>query len=146
MNNKEIAKFLNSIIRGVKFEFRFGCDKTCEGSPALVDKRGIIWLNRSIFKTYKIISQKGLLMHEVGHILYGWHDEEKHYIEELGAQLMAMSIARKNKWKRIYKELENTLTKWSKEFTWNEKHGSYRTYIKASKTFKRMKKKTIQRI
>lgn len=135
MNN-----FLNSIVPGIKFDLRYGSNRQCEGSPAAVDYKYIIWVNRETFPKFTSEEQKTIILHEVGHILAG---ETKGVVDsELYAQIMAISIAKKNGWKKLHKSLEDMIMQeWRNEFKWNDKKGAFRRYILAGRKYKCLKEK-----
>ena len=134
MNRKQISNFLNQIIPGIKFDFRYVSDRWCEGSPAAVNNECIICLNRKTFRTFPDLEQKGILMHEVGHILIG--DFKSAVDVEYFAQIMALGLAKKNGWKKIYQELHRSFNEWAEDFGWNAEHGTFRRYILAGKRYK----------
>ena len=139
MNKRTIRNFLDRIIPGLHFEFRYGSNKFCEDSPAAVDEDCTIWINKDTFKRFEEIEQKGILMHEVGHILIG--DFKSVVDNEYFAQIMALGIARKNGWKKLYKEVRRTFHEWAYEFQWNDNHGDFRRYILAGKRYECLKDK-----
>lgn len=133
MKKKQIKEFLNSIIKGVCFNFKIGNNYQCEGYPAAVDNKNSIWINNKQFNNFSIIEQKAMLLHEVGHILAGsrW---KRLGMDEYKAQAIAIEIARKNKWIRIKNQLIKDITEWG-EWSWN-KDKEHRRYIIANKFFK----------
>lgn len=139
MNRKQISNFLDKILPGIKFDFKFGSDKQCEGCPALVDFRGMIWINKYTFKYYTRVEQKGILMHEVGHLLIG--DFKSPVDAEFYAQVVAIQLAKRNKWSKIRAELKETLIQWANDYSWNTRKGEYRKYILAGRRYKCLKDK-----
>ena len=78
-------------------------------------------------------------MHEVGHILVG---EYKSVVDsEYFAQIMALGLAKKNRWKKLEQEIDRTFYEWAEDFKWNDKHGEFRRYISAGKRYKCLKEK-----
>lgn len=139
MNRRQIRNFLNSIVPGIQFDFRYGSNRQCENSPAAVDTDCTIWLNRDTFHNFPEVEQKGILMHEVGHILIG--DFKSAVDMEYFAQVMALGLAKKNGWKKLYQELRRTFDEWANDFKWNAEHGVFRRYILAGKRYKCLKDK-----
>jgi hypothetical protein len=133
MNRRQISNFLDQIIPGIKFDFRYGSPRMCGDSPAAVDERSIIWLNRRTFRTFSEMEQKGILMHEVGHILIG--DFKSPVDCEYFAQIMAIGLAKKNKWKKLCIELQREFHEWAHDFNWNDEQGIFRRYILAGRKF-----------
>jgi hypothetical protein len=80
------------------------------------------------------IEVKALLLHELGHVAtHGKCDSEDEYL----AHKWAMKIARKNKLKKVYEELQKLLDEWL-ELKWNEDKGAYRSHIRASRKLKKI--------
>lgn len=139
MNRQQISDFLKKAYSKKEFKFKYGSNRQCEGSPAAVDNNNTIWINRFRFKYYKPIEQKGILLHEIGHVLIGRLQSEVN--SELWAHIIAIKLAKKNKWKKIQKELEKTITDWVTDYKWNEQNGVYRKYILAGRKYLCQEKK-----
>lgn len=139
MNRKQISNFLDKVLPGIKFDFRFGSNKQCEQCPALVDFKGMIWINKYQFKFYTEVEQKGILMHEVGHLLIG--DFKSTVDAEFYAQAVAIQLAKRNKWSKVRAELKETFMQWATDYSWNAHRGEYRRYILAGRRYKCLKDK-----
>jgi len=141
MNRKQVTKFLDSIMPGIVFTYKLVDSKACGDSPAAVDSDCEIWINTDLFFTqYSDIEQRGILLHEVGHILIG--DFKSKSDMEYYAQLMAICIAKANGWRKLFKELDKTITEWV-DYKWKENHSEYRRYITAGKKYANGKRNGI---
>lgn len=140
MKQKQISNFLDTVLPGIKFTWKYGSNFQCEGSPAAVDIDCVIWINRTMFPRFEELEQKTILLHEVGHVLSG---PFKSYVDtELCAQLVALGIAKKNGWNKLFRALDEMIyVEWRTEFSWNAKHGAFRRYILAGKKYKCLKDK-----
>jgi len=133
MNRKQISNFLDSIIPKVKFNFRYGTNLTCCNSPAACESNSIIWINTDMFFNYSSIEQKGILLHEVGHILS--LNIKNPVNAEYTAQLLALQIAKSKGWKRIFNDLDNMISNWATDYSWNYQKGLFRRYILAGRKY-----------
>jgi hypothetical protein len=138
MNKRQISNFLNSIIPGLRFNFRYGSNYQCEKSPAAVDDNNIIWINRDTFSKFELLEQKSMLMHEVGHILT--RPVKGNTNSEFVAQFVALLITKKKGWKKLYEVLSQMFDEWANELKWNDKGGVYRRYILAGRRYQWLKK------
>jgi len=133
MKRKQINSFLESIIPGIKFDYRYGSDFQCWRAPAACDNNCTIWINKDKFFKYSDIEQKGILLHEVGHVLTCNITSEVE--AEYSAQMTAIQLAKSHRWMTVYKELDLMISNWATDYKWNYQHGQYRRYILAGRKY-----------
>lgn len=134
MTRKQIRSFLESIIPGIKFDYRYGSNFQCWRAPAACDMNCTIWINKDkFFKGYTDTEQKGILLHEVGHILTCNITSPTE--AEYSAQMTAMQLAKSHGWTKIYNELDIMITNWATDYKWNFQHGQFRCYILAGRRY-----------
>lgn len=132
LSREDIKNFIRTITsKNITIKY----DKKIKVFPAQISEEedkysiefGEEFLNSNIYFQY------AYALHEIGHIYA--KDKRSLSRDELAAHIWAIEICYKFRWRRIYKALVEIIESWS-NFSWNERKGTFRRYILASKLFK----------